>query len=155
MLSVVWTLRSWHTHPPILSPNSIFERKSMKGGDCPVIENSTTVAVLESLESLFSGLTWWSSWKVSETHFSSQNWAKKPQNCPNSISHEPLVVETWLNPQNDLKTWFTVNVLRYVYLSDPRKCPKNAYFFFVFWGLNMMKLHGFPYLVNYRSYKVR
>ena len=46
--------------------------QSRKGGDRPVIANSETSAVLESLEGPFSGLTWWSGRKVGETHF----WAK-------------------------------------------------------------------------------
>ena len=31
--------------------------------------NSETAAVLESLQGLFLGLTWWSDWKVGETYF--------------------------------------------------------------------------------------
>ena len=56
----------------------------------------------------------------------------KPQNCPKSISHEPLVVESWLTPQNDWKTWFTIGILKYVYLSGSRKCPKKSFFCFYF-----------------------
>ena len=42
------------------SPEKIFKNKPVEeGGDRPVIENSETAAVLESLEGLFPGLTWW------------------------------------------------------------------------------------------------
>ena len=83
----------------------------------PIITNSQRAAVLESL-GLFQGLTWWSCWKVGKTHFLDQTWVQKPQNCPNSISHKPLVIESWLTPQNDGKTWITTSVLKYLYPSD-------------------------------------
>ena len=53
--------------------------QSRKGDDRPIIANSKIAAVLESIEGLFSRLTWWSDWKVSETHFLAQNWAIKSQ----------------------------------------------------------------------------
>ena len=65
------------------------------------------------------------------THFGGQYWAQKHQNCPKSISRKPLVVESWLTPQNDRKTWFTIGVLRHVYFSDNRKSPKNTIFCFL------------------------
>ena len=70
--------------------------------------------------------------------FFGPNWAQKLQNCPKSIFHEVLVIESWLTPQNDRKTWFTMGALRYVYPSENRKCPKKT--FFCFWGLIMIKL---------------
>ena len=121
----------------------IISDQSWKGDDRPIIENSKKPAVFEFLVFLFSGLTWWSGWKVGET--------QKPYNYLKSISREPLVVESWLIHQNDRKTSFTMDVLRHVYPSDSRKCPQNT--FFVFWGLIITKLCDFPYLVNRRSYK--
>ena len=41
-----------------------------------------------------------------------------------SVSHEPLVVERWLTPQNDRKTRFTIGVVIHIYPSDKLKCPK-------------------------------
>ena len=105
--------------------------QSREGGDRPIIPNSETAVVLESLECLIRGLIWWSDWKVGETHFGGQYWAQKHQNCPKSISRKPLVVESWLTPQNDRKTWFTIGVLRHVYFSDNRKSPKNTIFCFL------------------------
>ena len=105
--------------------------QSREGGDRPIIPNSETAVVLESLECLIRGLIWWSDWKVGETHFGSQYWTQKHQNCPKSISRKPLVVESWLTPQNDRKTWFTIGVLRHVYFSDNRKSPKNTIFCFL------------------------
>ena len=95
---------------------------------------------MESLEGLFLGLIWWSGWKVSKTHFLGQNWAQEPQNCPKSISRELLVVESWLTPQNDRKTWFTMGSLRYEYLSDYWKCPKDCMIFHKSWTARRIKL---------------
>ena len=89
---------------------------------------------------------------MGETHFLCRNWVQKPQNCPKSISREPLVVESCLTTQNDWKTWFTTGIFRYTHPSNNRKCPKIT--ISVFWGLIMTQLDDFPYLVNRRSYKV-
>ena len=45
-------------------------------GDCPIFANSQTAAVLEYLEGLFWGLTWWSDWKVCKTDFWPKLWPK-------------------------------------------------------------------------------
>ena len=76
-------------------------------------------------------MIWWSDWKVGETNFGGQYWAQKHQNSQKSISREPLAVESWLTPQNDCKTWLTIDVLRHVYFSDNRKSPKNTIFYFL------------------------
>ena len=55
----------------------------------------------------------------------------KAPKFPKSISREPLVVESWLTPQNDRNTWFTIGVLRHVYFSDNQKSPKNTIFWFL------------------------
>ena len=102
--------------------------QSRQGGDRPIIANSKTAAVLESIASLFSGLTWRSSQKLGETHFLGQNWAQKPQICPKSVSGESLVVESCFIYQNDRQTGFALGFLGYVYPSDNRKCPKNTIF---------------------------
>ena len=81
---------------------------------------------------------------MGETDFGDQNWTLKCRNCPKTISREPLIVESWLTPQNDHQNEFTIGVLRYVYPSDNRKCPKN-----VFFGPTIMK---FPYHEDYMSY---
>ena len=47
-----------------------------------------------SLGGLFLGLSWWSGWKLDETHLFGQNWTRKSQNWPKSIICEPLVVES-------------------------------------------------------------
>ena len=86
------------------------------GSDPPVIVNSKKAAAFESLEGLFSGLTWWSGWQMGETHFLGQSSAQKPQNWPKSMFCDPLVVESWLTPQNDYKTWFTMGLFRYIYI---------------------------------------
>ena len=36
--------------------------------------------------------------------FFGQNWTQNSQNCPKSISREPLVIESWLIHENDHKT---------------------------------------------------
>ena len=87
---------------------------------------------MESLEGLFSGLTWWSGQKLDKTHFLSENWTQKPQNCSKSISRELLVLRSWLTSQNNRKTWFAIGVLRYVHPSENRRCHKNTSFFFFF-----------------------
>ena len=89
----------------IIAENCLY-RPVKEGEDCPIIGNSETTAVLESLDGLFSGLTCWSGWKMGETIFFGQNWAPKPQHCPKSISCELLVIESWLTHLNDWKTWF-------------------------------------------------
>ena len=53
----------------------------------------------------------------------------KASTLPKSTSCKSLVVESWLAPQNDRKTYCTMGALRYVYLSNNRKFPKNAFFF--------------------------
>ena len=108
--------------------------QSRKGNNHTVIANSKTAPDLESLESLFSGLTWWSGWKVGKTHFWGQNWTPTPPpppNCPKSTSCKPLVIQSWLTPQNDCKTWFNMGVLRYAYPSDNGKRSKNTIFCFL------------------------
>ena len=72
--------------------------------------------------------------------FLGKNRAWKSQNCSKSISRKSLVVESWLTPQNDHRTWLTMVVLKIQ--------------FFVFWGVIMAKLYDFPYLVNRRLCKV-
>jgi hypothetical protein len=42
------------------------------------------------------------------------------------VSREPLLVETWFTPHFVRKTHFSNSVSYIVYLSDERKCPKNA-----------------------------
>ena len=61
------------------------------------------------------------------------------------VSRDPPVVLSWLTPQNDRKNAFTMDVVRYVYPSDNRKCPKST-FFVVLGGLK------FLYYENYISH---
>ena len=68
---------------------------------------------------------------LSKTHFWSQNLVRKPQNSPKSICCESLVVESWLIPQNDQKTWFTMGVLKYVFPSDNWTFTKNIFLWFL------------------------
>ena len=57
------------------------------------------------------------------------NLVQKPPKCPKSIFREPLIVESCFTRQNDCsKFWFTIGVLRYLYLSDNWKCRKNTTF---------------------------
>ena len=67
---------------------------------------------------------------------------------PKSIPREPLVVESWLTAYMTARFDLLMGVLRYVYLSDNRKYPKNTIFFF---GPYMMKFQNFPYHKNYIS----
>ena len=72
-----------------------------EGGDCRIVANSETAAILKSLQVLFSGLTWWSDWKVGETRFfCAEIGSISPRNCPKSISTESLVVESWMTPES-------------------------------------------------------
>ena len=54
------------------------------------------------------------------------------------ISPEPLVAGSWLTPQNDRKTPFTMSVLRHVYPSDNWKGPKTP-FLLNFWAVRVAK----------------
>ena len=76
----------------------------------------------------------------------------KVLNCPKSIFCQLLVIEAWLIPQNDCKTWLIMNVQRFACRSDNWNCPKNIYF--LFFGAFIRKLHEFPDLVNSWSNKV-
>ena len=49
---------------------------------------------------------------------------------PKSIPREPLVVESWLTAYMTARFDLLMGVLRYVYLSDNRKYPKNTIYFF-------------------------
>ena len=63
-----------------------------------------------------------------------------------SIFLVPLVVYSWLNPQNKRKNGFAMDVLWYLHHSDNRKFPKNAFF----WSCKA-KLQKFSYHENYIS----
>ena len=112
--------------------------QSRKVGDRPIIANLKTVAFLEFLEVLFSGLTCWSDWKVGEIHSLVKIWTQKLQNCQNSISREPLIHYEFSKVCIPLKQLEV----------------SEEYRFLFFWGFIMTKLHYFPYLLNCRPYKV-
>ena len=86
---------------------------------------------------------------LSKIHFWSQNWVRKPQNSPKSICCESLVVESWLIPQNDQKTWFTMGVLKYVFPSDNWMFTKNIFLWFL--GPYNDEVVWILYLMNHRS----
>ena len=69
-----------------------------------------------------------------------------------SVSRELPVVKNWLIPQNDNKNGFTMNVLRYLYASDNRKCPKNEFFYFFSRSLNdeisKVSISREPYIIK-------
>ena len=106
--------------------------QSRKGLDRPIFANSeTATSALESLEGLFSGLTWFSGWKMDKTYILGQNLPSKPPNCPKFISRKPFVVESWLTLQNDHKDYFTMGVVRFVYPSEKHECPEKTIFCFL------------------------
>ena len=102
-----------------------------EGSDLPIFANSETAAVLESLEGLFYGLTWWSDWKVSKTYFMGQNWPQKSQNCPKSISREPLYKVSY--PLKMTARHGLLSVVWDVYTSQTTGSSLK-YYFFVFFG---------------------
>ena len=52
--------------------------------------------------------------------------AQIPKIGSNSLSCKIWLYKVGLTPQNDHKTRFTIVIFTYMYLSDNRKCPKNA-----------------------------
>ena len=73
-----------------------------------IVANSETAVVWESLEGLFSRLTWRSGgWNPI---FGPKLGSKAPK-LPKLISREPFVVESWLTHQNDHETYFTMGVI--------------------------------------------
>ena len=137
-----------------LQESFIDSLNTRKGGDCLIFASSKTAAVFKSLEGLFSGFTLSSG---GENSFLGLKLVPKALNMP--ISREPFVVEKWLTPQNDGKTYFTVGVLEYAYPCDNWKCPKSI-FFFIFWALlwrNCMVFHIsiFPGpICNFKSFHI-
>ena len=87
---------------------------------------------------------------VIKIHILGYIWAQKSQYFPKFISHQSLVVKSWLTPQNDGKTWFTIGVFTYVYPSDNQKTLKIT--IICFFSLIMKKLYDFPYLMKRWSY---
>ena len=61
-----------------------------------------------------------------------------------SIYCETPVVYSWLTPQNDHEDWFNVDIIKYVYPSDNRKCPKM--YFFVLLSLIKWSFKSWPTL---------
>ena len=106
--------------------------QSRKVGDRPIIANLKTVAFLEFLEVLFSGLACWSDWKVGEIHFLVKIRTQKLQNCQNSIFREPLIYYEFSKVCIPLKQLEV----------------SEEYKFLFFWGLITTKLHDFPYLLT-------
>ena len=123
-----------------------------EGSDRPIFANSETAAVLESLEGRFYGLTWWSDRKVSKTYFLGQNWPQKSQNCPKSISREPLYKVSY--PLKMTARHRLLSVVWDVYTPQTTGSSLKILFFCFFLGLIMTKMYDFTYLVNHWSCKV-
>ena len=129
--------------------------QSRKGNNHTVIANSKTAPDLESLESLFSGLTWWSGWKVGKTHFLGQNWTPPP--LPPQIVQNPHLANHW-----SYKAGWPLKMtarLDLIWVFSDMHTPQTMgsalkIQYFVFWCLIMMKLYDFLYIVNHWSNKV-
>ena len=70
--------------------------------------------------------------KGGQNPFSGRKLGPRFPNCPNSISCEPLAIESWLTSQNNSKNWFTMSVPNNVCPLDNRKCPKMTFYLVFF-----------------------